>query len=164
MKARVLYYDVLNVLACISVVCMHSNGYIHSFIKDDWWWVRVLIEVICYFAVPVFFMLSGATLLDYRQKYSTKIFIKKRFIKTFCPFLFWSIFFYSLYLFKNREEVFLLKEILMNFTMGKIPYTNYWFFIPLFLLYAFIPFFALMIERMSTRQILSLCSLLFFQK
>lgn len=36
MKNRVLYFDVLNVISCISVVCMHSNGYVHSFAKDEW--------------------------------------------------------------------------------------------------------------------------------
>lgn len=29
-----------------------------------------------HFAVPIFFMVSGMNLLDYRKKYSTKVFLK----------------------------------------------------------------------------------------
>ncbi len=33
-----------------------------------------MLEVSFYWAVPVFFMLTGVTLLDYRKRYSTKVF------------------------------------------------------------------------------------------
>lgn len=45
-----------------------------------------------YWAVPVFMMLSGATLMNYREKYDTKTFFKKRFIKVLIPFIFWAVF------------------------------------------------------------------------
>lgn len=35
---RIAYYDLLNVISCFGVVCLHSNGYVHSFVKDSWWW------------------------------------------------------------------------------------------------------------------------------
>ena len=149
-SSRVLYFDVLNVISCISVVCMHSNGYVHRFVKDDWWWLRVLIEVICFFAVPVFFMLSGANLLGYRERYSTAIFYRKRLLKTLIPFLIWGVLFYGLYWFVGGG-IPEWKEILENFAKGTIPYTNYWFFIPLFLLYLFIPFLSLIIISISQR-------------
>lgn len=43
---RIAYYDLLNVISCFGVVCLHSNGYVHSFVKDSWWWLRVLVEVL----------------------------------------------------------------------------------------------------------------------
>ena len=102
---RIVYFDILNVIACFCVVCMHCNGWIHKFIKDDLWGARVLVEVVCYFAVPVFFMLSGATLLNYRQRYSTTEFYKKRFIRTVIPYLFWgyAIFMFLGYLLANNN-------------------------------------------------------------
>ena len=36
---RIVYFDILNVIACFCVVCMHCNGWIHLFIKDDLWGV-----------------------------------------------------------------------------------------------------------------------------
>lgn len=157
---RIVYFDILNVIACFCVVCMHCNGWIHLFIKDDLWGARVLIEVICYFAVPVFFMLSGATLLNYRQRYSTTEFYKKRFIRTVIPYLFWSITFYTIYLLRGNPP-FGWKDTITRVTTGEIPYTFYWFFIPLFLLYIFMPFFSFMVEKLKNCQLQFLCLLLF---
>lgn len=161
---RVLYLDVLNVVSCFSVVCLHSNGYVHECIKDDYWWLRVLIEVLCFFAVPVFFMLSGATLMEYRKKYSTKVFIQKRFQRAFLPFLFWSVVFLSyqlLILIRSGNMSFSLRDALETFVTGNIPYTNYWFFIPLFLLYAFLPFLSRIVESVNSNYLISLCAMLF---
>ena len=157
---RIVYLDILNVISCFSVVCMHCNGWIHTFNKDDLWGARVLIEVICYFAVPVFFMLSGATLLNYRNRYSTAEFYKKRFIRTVIPYLFWSIAFYIIYLIRGNP-VFEWSETIRRITTGEIPYTFYWFFIPLFMLYIFMPFLSYMVEKSKTSQLWFLCLLLF---
>ena len=157
---RIVYFDILNVIACFSVVCLHCNGWIHIFIKDNLWGARVLIEVVFYFAVPVFFMLSGATLLNYRQRYSTTEFYKKRFIRTVIPYLFWSTIFYIIYLLKGNPP-FGWDETITRFTTGEIPYTFYWFFIPLFMLYIFLPFFSLMVEKLKNSQLLYRCLFLF---
>lgn len=87
---RISFYDALNVLSCFGVVCLHSNGYIHSFNKDGIWGFRVFVEVLFYFAVPVFFMLSGATLMTYRNRYSTIQFVQKRLLKAVLPYCFWG--------------------------------------------------------------------------
>ena len=58
---------------------------------ENYWISANIIESIFYFAVPVFFMISGCTLIDYRNKYSTKIYFKKRINKTLIPFIIWSM-------------------------------------------------------------------------
>lgn len=157
--SRIIYFDKLNVISCMAVVCLHANSFIHTFIKDDWWWLRVFVEVVFYFAVPVFFMLSGANLLNYRERYSTNTFYRKRLLKTFIPFVFWATFFYLLYWINGHQDLE-WREVLTRITKGKIPYTNYWFFIPLFLLYIFMPFLSLMVMNMSKKHLLRLCMLL----
>ena len=157
---RIAYYDLLNVISCFGVVCLHSNGYVHSFVKDSWWWVRVLVEVLFYYAVPVFFMLSGATLMTYRERYSTAKFIQKRFLKVVIPYLFWGCFFIGVHVLIDSSGIS-LGEIIMSLTTGKIVYTNYWFFIPLFLLYIFIPFLSLMVVRLNFKQITCLIAVIF---
>mgnify|MGYP000156850345 FL=1 len=57
---HILYYDILNILACISVVYMHSNGIVHTYSDTSAWRQSMFVESVCYWAVPVFFMLSGA--------------------------------------------------------------------------------------------------------
>lgn len=157
--SRIIYIDKLNVLSCMAVVCLHSNGFVHTFIKDDWWWLRVLVETIFYFAVPVFFMLTGATLIEYRKRYSTMEFYRKRLQKTLIPFIFWGIVFYMLY-YLIGHKVLGWKEIVTNITTGHIPLTNYWFFIPLFMIYLFMPFISMMVIHLSKNSLGVLCVLL----
>ena len=91
-KNRILYFDILNILACISVIFLHCNGIVHTYSKIRAWNTSLIVEVICYWAVPVFIMLTGATLMNYRKKYDTKTFFKKRILKVCIPFIFWALF------------------------------------------------------------------------
>ena len=88
---RKIYIQILGVLSCLAVVVLHTNGCFWDFSYERYWLTANLIENLCYFAVPIFFMISGATLMDYRKRYSTEEFFKKRFWKTVVPFLIWSV-------------------------------------------------------------------------
>ena len=94
-KTRVIYFDVLNIIAILAVISMHMNGIVHGYPNIRAWNTSLIIECIMYWAVPVFMMLSGATLMNYREKYDTKTFFKKRLIKILIPFLFWAIFMFG---------------------------------------------------------------------
>lgn len=89
-KKRIIYFDILNILACISVVFLHCNGIVHTYSVNTYWKTSLIFEVVCYWAVPVFLMLTGATLMNYREKYDTKTFLKKRLVKVVIPFIFWA--------------------------------------------------------------------------
>lgn len=133
---RVLYFDVLNILAALSVIFLHCNGNSFTYTGDLAWYQALLVEVVCYWAVPIFLMLSGANLMNYRDKYTTKEFFKKRFMKTLIPFVIWSLI------------VAVMKEI-NPFETGWRTFINdffgckiesvYWFFIPLFAVYLSMP-------------------------
>lgn len=88
---RVDCISVLNVLSCFSVVVLHCNGIFWSRPDGRLWITSNFLETFFYFAVPVFFMVSGVTLLDYNKKYSTKTYFKKRFDKAVVPFFVWSV-------------------------------------------------------------------------
>lgn len=53
-KEKILYYDILNILACICVVAMHCNGIVHSYSNTIEWKSALIVEVVAYWAVPVF--------------------------------------------------------------------------------------------------------------
>ena len=88
---RIIYIDVLNILAIIAVVALHCNGIVHTYSKERAWATSLIVETVFYWAVPVFLMITGTTLMNYREKYDTKTFFKKRFKKVVIPFLFWII-------------------------------------------------------------------------
>ena len=77
---------------------LHYNGIVHNYdIHTSAWKQALPFEVFFYWAVPVFFMLTGATLIRYREKYSTGEFFRKRVAKTFLPFVFLA--YYCLFIF-----------------------------------------------------------------
>lgn len=90
-KKNYNYITVLSVISAFAVVLLHTNGCFWTFKREPYWFSANIIESVFYFAVPVFFMISGATLIDYRERYSTGTFLKKRFKKTVIPFFVWSI-------------------------------------------------------------------------
>lgn len=101
---RIVYYDVLNIMAIIAVIGLHMNGIVHdkNLIGTSSWATSLIAECIFYWAVPIFMMLTGAKLMDYRKKYDTKTFFRKRFYKIFIPLLFWSIISFIPYVHKHK--------------------------------------------------------------
>lgn len=138
MENRKTYISVLSVVSCFCVVLMHVNNCGMTFTYEPYWVGGNLIDSICYFAVPVFFMISGANLIDYRERYTTAIYFRKRFWKAFFPFLAWSLLAmgYGIW----RGEVANLHPGALLGGIFSVAYVNsYWFFIPLFMLYLAIP-------------------------
>ena len=128
---RIIYFDILNILACISVILLHSNGIVHSYSTARAWKTSLVVEVVCFWAVPVFLMLTGATLMKYRERYDTKTFFMKRVLKVVIPFIFWSIF---MIICKNaigelQIKDWSIKELLNIITLNQQESTYYFMFI-----------------------------------
>ncbi|GAO99103.1 acyltransferase [Fructobacillus ficulneus] len=87
---RYHYMDLLNIIATFAVVMLHGSSLAFSNQGGARWDVTVLIQVLFIFAVPIFFMLSGANILDYRQRESTTDFFKKRLQRVVVPFVVWT--------------------------------------------------------------------------
>lgn len=87
--SRMIYVDILNILAIISVIALHCNGIVHTYTPGRAWKTSLIVETVFFWAVPVFLMISGATLMNYRKKYDTKTFFKKRFTRVLVPAIFW---------------------------------------------------------------------------
>lgn len=131
-----------NVIATLAVVILHVNGSFWDFDGSKSWAISNAIESLLYFAVPIFFMISGATLMDYRDRYDTKTFFKKRFQKTGIPFLFWSV---VAIVCNYIIGVVYWVQMDFAFIFGGIFGTKfmhiYWFFLPLFGIYLSMPLF-----------------------
>lgn len=140
-KDHIKYLDYLNVAACFSVVALHVNTCIWRFPQSiDYWKSCVAIECIFYWAVPIFFMITGCTLMDFDRKYSLKIYFKKRVLRTFIPFIIWSFIAIAYNLVIHKID---LSALSVKFLLDQIINTRlmrvYWFFIPLFAVYLSIP-------------------------
>lgn len=143
-KDNINFITLLNVISAIAVVILHTNGCFWTFSKERYWITANIIECICYFAVPIFFMITGATLINYQERYTTKDFFKKRIMKVGIPFILWSIIgmlFYYLYMTKTDIKTDDIHSIINSIINAK--YIGiYWFFTALFCIYLIIPLYS----------------------
>ena len=85
--------DILKCVCCICVIVIHTASLgittldVHSF---DWY-CALFWGSICRFAVPIFFMVTGALLFDPQKKLSIKKIFKNYFLRMFVCLFFWSL-------------------------------------------------------------------------
>lgn len=134
---RKSYITILKCISAIAVVFLHTNGCFWFFSYEPYWKTANVIESLFYFAVPVFYMISGATLIDYRERYDTKEFFAKRIRKAFIPYLFWSFALYFFIVFAKYKS-FSSVTVSELFNIG-LNGDSLDFFIPLFGIYLSMP-------------------------
>ena len=140
-KKRYPYIDILNILAILGVIFLHHNFGAHVYEPNARWALDVVTKVLFRYAVPIFVMISGATLLGYREKYDTKTFFKKRFMKLLVPAICWIILMYLWQAFVVRDpqfQTFSPKAIFNNIMLSRED-ANYWFIFMILGVYLTIP-------------------------
>lgn len=148
-NSETAYLDQLAVLSCMAVVFLHFNGIFWARPTGSIWIISNIIETAFYFAVPIFFMISGCNLIDYRKKYSTKDFAKKRLKRTVVPFLIWSIFGFLFYCLQQKVLITSPREIIMGIVSTKFT-PIYWFFPAIFALYLSFPILGLIENKIRS--------------
>lgn len=139
MIARKTYVTVLNVFSCLAVLFLHTGSF-WNFRKSPGWIAANLVECVFYFAVPVFIMLSGVTLMDYRERCTTQTYFKKRILKTVIPFLFWSIVGLFFVMWRDGADSVSLHPVdILNAVINCKYIPIYYFFMIIFGIYLAIP-------------------------
>ena len=143
-RQNTAYLTLMNVVAALSVVILHTNDCYWDFSTERYWITANIINGVFVFAVPVFFMITGATMLDYPSRYDTPTFFKKRAEKTLLPFIVWSLIclLLNIAVFHTVKWSDLSLPYVINGILTTKFNTIYWFFPPLFCVYAVIPLFA----------------------
>lgn len=150
------YLDYLNVFACFCVLWNHVAGRFFFFDHGKSWILSVIIHVIVDCGVPIFAMITGATLLDYRERYTTAVFFKKRILKVVIPFLAWELFYMVLEIRKGNFE-YSFKGMITGIMENQFV-TIFWFFFPLFGAYLAMPVLS-SIEKEKRKEVLQYCIL-----
>lgn len=148
------YIDVLNVLAALSVVALHCNGcFWEGPVQGRSWVSANFIETALYWPVPIFFMITGATLLNYADRMSTKDYLVRRFMRTGIPFLVWSIIGFFWYAAANASAGIATDWSPTSIIDGIVStrfVAVYWFFPPLFGIYLAIPIISVIRSNAAT--------------
>lgn len=138
---EIKYISLLSVLSAFAVVILHCAIFRYSAANPSkYWFISNLIMCLFFPAVPIFYMISGANLIDYKNRYDTKIFFKKRLNKVLLPFIFWVIFYAVFNTYFMHEGP--TENILLYLYNHCINDSIYWFFIPLFGIYLIMPLFS----------------------
>lgn len=92
-KNRIFYYDALRAFAIIFVILIHTSKWFaaNEVVHSVFWTFSSSLASLGNVGVPIFFMISGALLLN-RDYGDLNSLLKKRLSRIFIPFAFWIIF------------------------------------------------------------------------
>lgn len=88
--SKIIWLDWLRVFATLAVILVHTGANLNKQfgqIDPIDWWAANFWQGVSRFCVPIFFMISGVTVLG--RELSMKDHFKKPFIRILLPFLFW---------------------------------------------------------------------------
>lgn len=145
LKNRVYELDILRVLACLMVICMHApypkegaNG--------------LFLSTLSYFTAPcigLFFMVSGALLLPVRT--DTKTFLGKRLSKVVVPTLVWTVVYVVYNIIMGKDENWI--QTIVSIPFSAQGHGVLWFMYTLIGLYLLAPVMSRWLEKASKREV-----------
>lgn len=163
-SAPLVFVYCLNIIAAFAVVLLHTTLPVYQPVPTIRWSEMVVLQAIAICATPLFFMISGMNLLGYRERYSTKVFFKKRFLRvgrallagSIICYLLYSMFPLSFYGAESYAESFGFRDFVERFLMNRINDT-YWFLYSIIYLYVLTPMLSLIVgNRRCLEYILAL--------
>lgn len=150
--------------AMLGVIIIHVSSPLVNIIYGknmSFWWIGNITDSAVRFAVPLFLMISGATLLV--KDYSLGDYYKKRFNRVLIPFLFWMIAYwvYRWFMLEPTFQPHGLSPILhwasAIFLREGIS-KHLWYVYMIVFIYLFVPFLGKGIRKLSSPVILSIIS------
>lgn len=151
MKKRVLYLDVLKVIASIAVVLIHwiSEYWYDLDINSSNFVILTFMDSLIRFCVPAYLMISGALFLRDDKDVTIKDIFKRYIPRILIIFIFWNIVYNLLNVFIIKKSVFnfsVLFDIVLKTFMGKGIFQLY--FLPTIIgFYLCVPILKLVTKR-----------------
>ena len=151
---RIVYMDVLRVIACFSVIMIHSSAqYVVKDIGSFNFWVGNIFDGLARIGVPLFIMISGALMLDKNYQFSTQKIIK-HIIRMIVFFVFWSVLYCFIFnivgsIIIKHESIDIIKII---GSLIKGPY-HLWFVYLIIGLYLIVPLLRLWVNDTNKKYV-----------
>lgn len=148
---REVWLDVLRGFCCFVIVLLHCTCTVYKEFGENWY-IHMLMSCFTAFAVPCFYMVSGASLL--RREHSISETWLKRVPKIAVPLLFWSV----IYILLSGDLQ--PKRFVAMFFQGQWPHL--WFMYCIFGIYALLPMLSRLYAILDTKIKLYMLMLLLF--
>lgn len=151
---REVWQDVLRIICCFVIVLLHCTCNVYKEFGESisQWVPHMLMSCFTAFAVPCFYMISGASLL--RRKHDVKETWLKRIPKSAVPLLFWSVFYILL-----SGDLQPRRFIEMLF---QAQWSHLWFMYCILGIYALLPLLSVLYQELDTRRKIYLLFILLF--
>lgn len=137
MKKRKINVDLLRCLCIIAVVFIHTtaNSMVINYPSMDSK-IILLISIITSCAVPLFYMLSGAFLINEKNTDIKKSLKKTSYL--YLQVILWTIIYQLIFKFIQHQNINIVNIIIKSFTSSQVGHL--WFMYPLMGLYILLPF------------------------
>ncbi|NLO48235.1 MAG: acyltransferase family protein [Clostridiales bacterium] len=152
---RETFIDVLKVVSILGIITIHSNvpGLFNSPIGSFSWLTSAFLGSMVRFSVPVFFMCSGALLLDPQKELTIGKIYGKYLLRAFIALFVWASAYEAFDLFRavypsGRLELVMIKDALLRVLKFKHHYHLYFLHIML-LFYALLPIARVFVKNAS---------------
>ena len=146
-KQRILYLDVIRIIACCMIVLVHSP---HPQAGNPNY-VVVLISFMTAAGIGLFFMVSGALLLPVEMP--TMEFLRKRIGKVVFPTLFWSFFYLAVQYLWGEKTMSEIGRAIVSIPFSVQGHGVLWFMYTLVSLYLLAPVISPFLVRSSEKEI-----------
>jgi len=152
---RLLYIDILKVSAILFVILLHSMNEVISnafFFNTKTWWMCIVLNEFARAGVPLFFMISGYTLLNNPGTLNFAAFYKKRFTRVLIPFLTWDVIYFVYNSLNSGGRI----DVPLFFSELFVTGSSYhfWFVYTLIGMYLLMPFLKRIVDNCSFKQLL----------
>lgn len=156
MKEKIIWINNLRAFATIAVILLHVSApilYEYNKISSYIWNIGNIIDGSVRWCVPIFFMITGALLLN--EDHLLANFLKKRVIRILPPFIFWSLIYITYDNFiLNKDSLdlmVLIKTFLIKLFEGSS--FHFWFVYVLIGLYLVIPILRKFVKYSTNKEL-----------
>lgn len=145
---RTISIDILRIVACFFVVIRHVTDSFTNQINYIDYRIVPIIHSITYTALPIFFIITGWFLLEYKEE-TYKTFFNKRLKKILIPFLFWSaIYAITLKILNPNSHLNFIKALLNNNI-----YVHFWYVYYIIGVYLAVPILRKLMNNLSNKDL-----------
>ncbi len=150
---RKLYFDILRIIACFSVVMLHSASqtWYAMPVTSRGWQIANSYDALFRFGVPVFVMISGALFLNPQKKITIKKLYTHNILRLFVLFVFWSCFYGIADCIGYGDVANLtLQDVVRDMVLGRY---HLWFLPMIIGIYVMLPVLKIWIENAPKRNL-----------
>jgi surface polysaccharide O-acyltransferase-like enzyme len=154
-SSNIQWLDILRALAMLGVIVIHISSPMVNMTWNkniNFWWLGNSVDSAVRFAVPLFLMLSGATLLG--KEYKLSEFYIRRFTRVLVPLLFWLIVYwvYRWATLLPKSQPHEIKPILKWATdlfLNEGVSKHFWYIYMILFIYLFVPYLGKWLRKLN---------------